>query len=223
MIGRPTGDFRFLCLMAVLAGALWWAISSGQQALYGHPHVGAVQDTPITKPVAHQFHPVDVVAMRTGPHPDRDPCLPEPWPVSDRERARCWIEHAFPVGEVETALRVAGAESFYLTDVCFGGRPNRPDYRRWPADPFCDPKKGSGVSGLFQHRNRNWAERSGNTLRWLGAGEVAVLDRWNGWHNTLVAAWLAGTHGWGHWDVCKESPPSSYARKFRCGSGRWLR
>ena len=82
-------------------------------------------------------------------------------------------------------------------------------------------RRGWKVYGLFQHRWEYWTDRAAKAAARFGWGDVE-LDPFNGWHNVLVSHWLAGREGWRHWDVCSESAPSNYTRKFRCGPGRWL-
>ena len=171
-----------------------------------------------------QLHPVDVVAMTGQPSPDNDPCHFHP---AGKQRAECWVEHAFPEREWDTAKQVMARE---------GGHHYHPwieNYRqfrretghRWTPERAryvpAEERRGWKVYGLFQHRRDYWPERAAATAQHHG-WEDANLDPFDGWHNTLVAAWLAGTQGWWHWDVCAESAPSA-TTKFRCGPGRWLR
>ena len=156
--------------------------------------------------------------------------LCDPCPDGEgEERVRCWIDHAFPEQERATAFRVAEKETGehlhpwqenYDQFLRETGRWWTPERARYvPAEE----RAGWKVYGLFQHRWEYWPERAQATLRFHGWNEPVTLDPFDGWHNTLVSAWLAGWQGWWHWDVCSESAPSDYKKKFRCGPGRWLR
>ena len=208
--------FRFLCF-AVGVSLTLAAVPSG-----AHPHPGGGGE-PVAGSVRHLYHPVEVVFQPSSFPPD--PCFP-PWPMSDRQRAECWIAAAFPSSEVSVAVRVAAAESgnsWHPWVENFGqfrdetGERWTPERARYVA---VEDRRGWKVYGLFQHRWEYWEERTfaaGRFHGWAGTD----MDPFDGWHNTLVAAWLAGTEGWFHWDVCAESAPS-VTEKFRCGHGRWL-
>ena len=167
-------------------------------------------------------------APPSGRVPLSDPCQAG-WPQTRADRARCWIEHAFPPAERETAFRVAYKETGHHL------HPWQENYdqflretgRWWTPERArvvpVEDRHGWQVFGLFQHRWSEWEWRSQATIDHYRLPAGAVLDPFDGWHNTLVAAWLAGWQGWWHWDVCVESAPSAYTRKFRCGPGRWLR
>ena len=108
----------------------------------------------------------------------RDEC-PQPPPHSHPTRTysagveqwRTLVAQYFRAGDVNTALRIMGCES--------GGRP--------------DALGKDGDSGLFQHLQRYWAERSA-AAGWRGA------SIWDPQVNVAVAAWLRDTRGgWGHW------------------------
>ena len=163
-----------------------------------------------------------------GAVPLDDPCQAS-WPQTRADRARCWIDHIFPEGERETAFRVAFKET--------GGhlhpfQENYAQYRRatgqrWTPERArvvpVEDRQATRVYGLFQHRWSEWEWRAEATIGHYGRPAGGILDPFDGWHNTLVASWLAGWQGWWHWDVCAESAPSEYPGKFRCGAGRWLR
>ena len=192
----------------------------------GRPHLPAPTGYP------NQLHPIDVRAM-TGPiSPEVDPC---PWSATAEARARCWMKAAFPPDEWAAAWHVVSGETGPAYDydplVCNGGA------RRGDAGcPLTPSKHGGKAVGLWQHRYNFWAagpKRAMKTAAALGYPDAA-LDIWDGWHSTLVAAWLAGTHGWAHFDTCRESDraeasdpnigrPIPNPRAIWCGPGRWLR
>lgn len=100
---------------------------------------------------------------------------PPPTVVGENvEQWRGLVASYFPAEWVEWALRVMQCES--------GGNPNA----------F---HSGSKASGLFQHLQRYWADRS-SRAGWGGA------DIFDPEANIAVAAWLLANGGTSHW-VCK--------------------
>ena len=86
------------------------------------------------------------------------------------EQWRSLVVAYFSADKVETALRIMACES--------GGNPNA--------------LGRDGDSGLFQHLQRYWTERS-SKAGWAGA------SIWDPTANVAVAAWLQRTGGWRHW------------------------
>ena len=217
------------CLLGMLAWVLAVAFPSDAATIEAEWVPGrseqvrlaiAVRDYQQTRTAAPQ--------TRAGAVPLADPCRGG-WPQTRADRARCWIDHSFPPAERETAFRVAYRETGehlhpwqenYDQFLRETGRWWTPERAR--IVPAGD-RHGWQVFGLFQHRWSEWERRSQATISHYGLPAGVVLDPFDGWHNTLVASWLAGWQGWSHWDVCAESAPSDYPNKFRCGAGRWLR
>ena len=193
------------------------AVSDARAGAHPHPERTVLSGSP-----TDQFYIEDAAVMLLI-----DPC-PEygTAPPRDvrRERAQCWIFHAFPEAERATALAVAELESDWRPEVCF----NWHTKEDWQCQPPNALRGDWGrATGLFQHRYKLWDDRAENTMSQLGlVGFGDRLDIWNGWHNTLVAAWLAGWRGWSHWDACAESNAGDgrpHPRERNCGRGRWLR
>lgn len=111
-------------------------------------------------------------------HPPAEPAPVSPPPVGTVGRVEQWrglVAAYFPAEWVEWALRIMQCES--------GGNPNA--------------YNPSGASGLFQHLQRYWADRS-YRAGWGGA------DIFDPEANIAVAAWLLANGGTSHW-VCKAS------------------
>ena len=72
-----------------------------------------------------------------GEKPDCDPCPTG----SNKERARCWMEHAFPQEQWKAAWHVVSHESAHTYD------------------PQVKNYEGSDAWGLWQNRERFWDER----------------------------------------------------------------
>ena len=113
----------------------------------------------------------------------------------------------FPPGEWRAAWHVVSHESAHQYD------------------PGIKNFEGSDAWGLWQNRVRYWDDR---VRRFFGDVEMNILD---GWHSTLVAAHLAGTAGWHHFDTCHESDRAElqafgeaypFPSAIWCGAGRWL-
>ena len=203
---------RTLALAAVVLLA-----AAGSVGAHPHPEREVLSGSP-----TDQFYIEDAAVMLLI-----DPCpeygIAPPRDVR-RERAECWIHHAFPSGERATALAVAELESDWRPEVCYGWH-TKDDWQCQP--PNALKGKYGRASGLFQQRYKEWGWRAESTMTSLGlSGFGDRLDIWSGWHNTLVSAWLAGWHGWSHWDACSESNKGDgrpHPRERRCGPGRWLR
>lgn len=188
-----------------------------------HPDLTAMKATAyLAAPLTDDDCPQTECVPQTEPEPWADPCPG----LTGESRAHCWIEHAFPEPEWETAKRVMRREGGHHFHPWIENYDQfrRETGQRWTPERAryvpVDERQGWKVYGLFQHRWKYWPERARGTARFHGWGDVN-LDPFDGWHNTVVSAWLAGTQGWWHWDVCAESAPSA-TPKFRCGPGRWL-
>ena len=220
-------NLRFaIVLTALILGAGIWDTANADLALYQQEQTAetlaererverAKPRRPIVLPTTSTTTTSTMTTTTTTTMPVEIDPLADPCPGdgSDEENARCWIQHAFPENQWDTALAVAWGESNWRPDICFGFHHRD--------DPECDPERHRmQVSGLFQHRNKFWEDRSANTLRVMGI-ENRVLDRWDGWHNTLVAEWLAGAQGWWHWAVCDTHQGPGGAGPIRCGWGGW--
>ena len=179
--------FRLLTAAVMLVCAVPAAAHPPPLGLLAHP-------PPVSYP--DQLHPIDVVAMSAEPSPAVDPC---PWPMDDRERTLCWVEHAFPQQEWESAMGVAKWESRY--------------------NPDAYNKKGCGgggnATGLFQHCSAYWTERTARAF------PDDTLDIWNGWHSTLMAAWLVEVDGWWHFHSCLSGQRSFNRWAEKQNSPKW--
>ena len=187
----------FLALMAVCSVQAVAVVPP--VALEAHP-------APVSYP--DQLHPIDVVEMSGEVSPAVDPC---PWPQSPKERARCWMEAAFPESEWAAAWHVVSHESAHTYD---------PAVRNY---------EGSDAWGLWQNRERFWDER---VRLFFPEFEMNIFD---GWHSTLIASRVAGAGqgyvawgfwGWHHFDTCAESnryDKRPFRFEIECGPGRWLR
>ena len=166
----------------------------------------------------------------------KDPCPPTHWnqttPAARRARTECWIRYAFPPAEWDTALRVADIESggtFHPHIRNYDQHLEDEGYR-WTeigAKPVpAAARKQSRVYGIFQHRWEFWPERAQRAAAYYGQPAAARhLDPFEGWHNVLVAAWLAGdkAEGWRHWHYCDVSRQQPRPKNpIRCGPGRWI-
>ena len=126
------------------------------------------------------------------------------------------IRAAFPPDDWAIASRIADIESGGTLHECVE---NFRQYRRetgrtWtPERARCDAWRtlpGHRVFGIFQHRLRYWGER---TERAYPGGALSPA---NGWHSTLMAAWLVSEGGgWRHFAPCLES--GSEVAFLRCG------
>lgn len=119
-----------------------------------------------------------------------DLCLVD-WPQTAEDTTRCWIEAVFEPGDWATALEVARWESAHRFD------------------PGINNFEGSDASGLFQHRARYWESRETKARNWLADQHQIVFDQpleiYNGWHSTIVTAWLVydTPGGWSHFHSCQ--------------------
>lgn len=205
-------------LLAAISLGLGLAAAAAALPGGAHPHPGGGGEA-VAGSVRHLYHPVEKVSLPSGVPPD--PCRP-PWPMTGQERTECWIKAAFPPNEVPVAIRVAAVESgnTWHPWVENFSQFRKETGQRWTPERARyverGKRRGWKVYGLFQHRWKYWEERTERAY----PGEE--LDPFDGWHNVLMAAWLAGTEGWFHWDACAESAPS-VTKKFRCGRGRWLK
>ena len=96
-------------------------------------------------------------------------------PPPEAEQWRSLIEEYFPSAEVGQALAVLWCESRGIAKAT---------------------NPSSGAAGLFQHLPKYWPERS------VAAGFTGS-DIYNPQANAGVAAWLATTQGWYHWNASK--------------------
>ena len=205
-------------------------VSATEAGAHPHPERELLAGSPID-----QFFVEDAAVMLL-----LDPC-PEygTAPPRDvrRERAECWLHHSFPENERATALAVAELESDWRPEVCFNWHTKEDRECQPPLVSRTNGLPGScfqgrqcsdygTATGLFQQRWGSWPERAEKTMAALGlAGFGDRLNIWSGWHQSLVSAWLAGTHGWAHWDACRESNKSDkspHPQERRCGPGKWL-
>ena len=146
---------------------------------------------PVSYPaeIADQFHTEDLVMVESA-----DPCYWNPSCDVPEQAAMTWIMSVFKEEDWQSAYGVAKWESAHTFS------------------PLIDNRQGSDASGLFQHRKRYWskdtdAKREWKARQWLADHHQIIieqpLDIYNGWHSTIVAAWLVyAGGGWTHFHSC---------------------
>lgn len=109
------------------------------------------------------------------------------------------IRAAFRPQDFDRAWWIAGCESGWTFHPLIEnyGQFRRDTGQRWTPEraryiPAAD-RKDRRVYGIFQHRWEYWDERTGRAF------PGRSLDPFNGWHNVLMAAWVAYELGWSHY------------------------
>ena len=190
---------------------------------------GAIPEPPPSNPQPPPPHEYTITAYE-------DPCPARNYDTTTatgrKHRTECWIRYAFPPNEWAAATATAGLESGYtwhpwirnyrqyIEDEGYDHQRKQGQYRYVPAAA----RKGNRVYGLFQHRWSFWPGRARQAAAYYGEPQAAAdYDPFEGWHNVLVAAWLAGRQGWGHWHYCDSSRITPRPKKtIDCGPGRWI-
>ena len=158
--------------------------------------------------------------------------------LTPEQAVRTWTKAVFQPEEVESAVQVAKRESRWKPYVCYDWHTKE--------DKECQPplvsktngvrgscfqgkqcSEGGTATGLFQHRWNWWPEREQKARIWLAETHQIIieepLDIWNGWHSTIVAAWLIYEGGgWTHFHSCASG--ARHAKKHQgVGGGGWVK
>ena len=191
------------CLVLFVALLLTISIFIAKATAVVPPVFVPADHSPLVYP--DQLHPVDVVEMAGPLSPDVDPC---PFETSPEGRAQCWVRHAFAPEDWHSALEVARWESGH-------------DFSVTVVNPLhCAPASvgHAHATGLFQHCDIYWTERT------TAAYPDHELDILNGWHSTLMAAYVVYEMrgGWIHFHSCASS--ARWWRENRgVGGGGWVK
>ena len=171
--------------------------------------------------VIDQFHPsLDVPAMRIS----SDPCQ---WLACDtpEQAVRTWTAEVFQNKDQDSAVAVAWRESHWKPYVCYDWH-NKEEWQCQP--PNAEKGKYGRATGLFQHRWKLWSYREQKARTWLAETHQIIieepLDIWDGWHSTIVAAWLVydTSSGWKHFHSCASG--ARHSLKYEgVGGGGWVK
>ena len=183
----------------------WWHEEPAFYATLPEAPPPTQPEPPLPGPPPALTVPADLPAPPPAPSA---PAIPtsgcdEPTPEG---QTLCWVQTIFRPADQQHAYDVAKWESRF--------------------DPAINNEAGSDASGLFQHRKRYWAERETKARAWLAEHHQITLDEpldiYDGWHSTIVAAWLVYDNGgWRHFHSCKSGQLAFNRWAEQQNTARW--